>query len=157
MELRYNMKDSGYLEHYGVLGMKWGVRKPESAARLSREDVKQKKRTKRLNNEIRLARELRKPGSTSISTKKLKEIKKSQRIGQIMNVVKVGMTAKKLYSGSIGVMSLVEAGTMFTPAGAAALAGLGLTAVGGYMATKKIRNSTTRISDINNAIKKRGD
>ena len=30
MELRYNMRDSSYLEHYGVMGMKWGVRNAET-------------------------------------------------------------------------------------------------------------------------------
>lgn len=47
MELRYNMKDSGYLEHYGVLGMKWGVRKQDSAARIARAEAKSKKKKER--------------------------------------------------------------------------------------------------------------
>ena len=92
--------DYNYLQHYGILGMKWGVRRSTSDLKRS------SNRKKNWSEDARTASELKKKKTKELSNAELKKLNERTRLEQEYsrlnpNIVKKGW---KVVAGTAGVM-----------------------------------------------------
>lgn len=152
---RWTQKNS--LEHYGVLGMKWGIRKAESRGQTYQyKSIGQKMKQRKVN---RLQSKI---NSTKNSTKKSKLTEKLKKQTNKLNNLKSRDKRREQYARSASVGGAVARTVLFGPigngtyerlrsagssqveAGAAMAAAWFLTPVGGAVASKIIENNPNK-------------
>lgn len=89
-----------YLQHYGVLGMKWGVRRSTSDLKRS------SNRKKNWSEDARTASELKKKRTNELSNAELKKLNERTRLEQEYSRLNPNMVKKgwKVVAGTAGVM-----------------------------------------------------
>jgi len=99
------------LTHYGILGMKWGVRR--SQAELDRAAGRTGKASKKSEDYVK-SRELKKRGKKNLSTQELKDLNNRLQLEQQYdnlnpNIIKRGDAAAKTVLAVIGTVSSIYA------------------------------------------------
>lgn len=96
--------DNNYLKHYGVLGMKWGIRR--SQAQLDGAAGRRAKRRSTWSEDARTASELKAKGRNKLSNAELKKVNERMRLEQEYSRLNPNAVQKgwKYVAATVGVM-----------------------------------------------------